>query len=438
MPSPRGLLSYLLAHDNADSEQDRMTPIQIAATRSAGPAKAGSDSPGRTSARGRVPMTPRADIVARSALLALAAAVSLTAAAAAAATVHGAGARQAGSSPAGTSLQPDEVEPFAVHVPLVMRGAHLPALPAPATAEPTPRESATPSATPYIDPLPPTPTPGPTRDPRRATYPDDADAVVLQIGRTSTDQPGEAWEELNGTPYFTLYGDGRVVASQRLLGWDQKLYETRVDDEQMQRWLVPLNYDYRIFVMKDEYRHPDLPRFDAHVYMRFGEDEAAFKRVTIGGYPRWTRDPLPDVEDAELVRAVAEWMAALETFTTALDEPYAPDEYTVLSMEVRPIGSPVPWSLPIDIAAISDRAPLRTGAGYVHGPPGHLTVDAAAGAPAREQTVVDAARDFPGYNQAAEYSARRRVFAVGVRPEVPGGSLFLPQRLHERLYRKDD
>jgi len=75
--------------------------------------------------------------------------------------------------------------------------------------------------------------------------------------------------------------------------------------------------------------------------------------------------------------------------------------------------------------------------GDPHGPPGHREVDAAVGAEARAVTVADAKRDYPGFNVAARYRVGSRYFVVGARPEVPGGTLCLPRRLHEQWYRRD-
>jgi len=309
---------------------------------------------------------------------------------------------------------------------VMLRGPGAEGFPAAVTVTATPGPSATPE-----------PTPLPTRDTRRVSYPTDPAVIVLQVGQSETEQDGPAWEELNGTPYLTVYGDGRVIAARRLHAAVEVLYEARVDDAQLQAWLVPITYDVQLFTLGERYDHPDTDHFAGHVYVRFGPDDAQFKRVSIGGLRRWLQDPLPAVPDAERVRLLAARLVALEDFTAALDAPYAPEQHTVIAHEINGTGAAPNWPLALDIAAISNSAPLRPVEGHPHGPPGHLVVDGALGAEARRVTVADAKRDFPGFNFAARYRVGGRYYVVGARPEVPGGSLFLPRRLHEQWYRRD-
>jgi len=308
----------------------------------------------------------------------------------------------------------------------------------PPTAAVTPGPSPTASATPEPSATPTaTPTPAPTIDARRVVYPTEPGTIVLQVGQSETEQDGPAWEEMNGTPYLTVYGDGRVLASPRLHAAVDVLHEVRVDDARIQSWLVPITYDVQLFTLAERYDHPDSDHFAAHVYVRYGPDEGQSKRVSIGGLRRWLDDPLPDVPDAARVRLLAERLVALGAFTTGLDAPYAPEQYTVIAHEINGTGTAPRWPLGLDVLAISNAAPLRPSDGNPHGPPGHRVVDATVGAEVRATTVADARRDFPGFNFAARYRVGSRYVVVGARPEVPGGSLFLPRRLHEQWYRRD-
>lgn len=338
---------------------------------------------------------------------------------------------------AGAGVGPDaraQEEPAArIWLPLVLRNAEgeLPAVP---TADVTPGPSPTASATPE-----PSATPTATTDPRRADYPRGPGTIVLQVGRSETEQPGEAWEEMNGTPYFTLYGDGRLIAYQLLFGTETALYGTRLSEAEIQAILVPLYYDAQIFGLRPSYEHPDFSRYAAHLYLRFGEEEDAETRVALYGYTRWLRDPLPDLEDAARVRIVADTIDALEAHTAGLSEPYAPEAWTIIAHEIYGSGQAPRWPLSLDVKAISDRAPLRPGEGHPHGPPGHDAADAATGAEVSALTTEDARRDYPGFNPAARYTVRgsSNYVVVGARAEVPGGTKFLPDRVYDRWYRRD-
>ncbi len=270
-------------------------------------------------------------------------------------------------------------------------------------------------------------------------HPTDPATIILQIGWSDTEQPGACWAEMDGTPFFTVYGDGRLIAGQRLFDWEHSLFEGRIDEDQLQEWLRTLTYDLRFFTLDERYEHPDQLSFAVHTYVRFGTGPRDYHRVSVAGLPRWLVDPLPSVDDAQRVRELALYVKSLERFaTTVLNRPYEPTEYTVLSHEIRGIlAAPPVWRHSLDIVAISDRAPLRPEAGNVHGPPGHQRIDAGLGAELQAIVAADARRYWPGLNLAAEYVARNRRFVVGVRPEVPGNSPFLPDRLRDTWYRVD-
>jgi len=331
----------------------------------------------------------------------------------------------------------DEIRSYA-RLPWAIRGPAAPYSSVPTSSVPfTPGPTRTPLPT--HTPLPPTGTATATPDPRRAAYPTGADDIVLQIGRTDAEDQGIAWEEMSGTPYLTVYGDGRVIAFRRLFSYDQTLYETRVDDAQIQRWLVPLHYDVRVFDLEARYNHPDESRFAAHMFMAFGTGEKDWKRVSIGGLNQWVEGDLPSDPAAARIRALASHILGLEPFTKILDVPYAATEFTIISHEIAGAGAPT-WPLRLNIKKISDAAPLRTGEGYIHGPPGHLVANAATAQPVRDLTVKDARERFPAHAFVATYksSGSANLFAVGARPEVPGGSRWVPERTYDKWYRKDE
>ncbi len=304
----------------------------------------------------------------------------------------------------------------------------------------TPHPSLTP--TPPREVPPPDFTPRATRDPRTAPFPKDPSTIVLQLGRSETSQGGEAWEEMNGTPYLPLYGDGRVIAGRYLFGFDQTLFETRLDEAAVQELLKPLHYGIDVFDLGSIYRHPDNSQFIGHLFLRYGSGEDDWKRMSVTGMSRWLRDtdPPDDIEDGERVQQLVRWMYGLEdSLTIALDQPFAVEQYTIIAHEVLPNGDAPAWPLALDVKAISDSAPLRTADGNVHGPPGHRFVGADEGAAVREVTVRDATTHHAGLNMAAAYSApgTRNHIVVGARPEVPGGSRFLTDRVYDRWYRDD-
>ncbi len=358
-------------------------------------------------------------------------------------TVHAAVTRQPLGSPAQVRPTPTYSDRF---LPALLRDMGLPFPPVRALPSFTPSPSHTPGPSPTRPPsrtptasITPGPSPTPTRPGGVVAHPTDPATIILQIGWSDTGQPGAAWEEMNGTPFLSLYGDGRLIAGHRLFDWEHSLFEGRVEEDQIQEWLRTLTYDLRFFTLEERYEHPDQLGFAVHVYVRFGSAPRDFRRVSLTGFPRWLVDPLPAIADAERVRELASLVKSLESFTSgSLNAVYEPAEYTVLSHETRGLLATAPtWNHPLDIVAISDRAPLRPEGGNVHGPPGHQRVDAALGTELQTIVASDARRYWPALNLAAEYAARRRRFVVGVRPEVPGGSPFLPDPLRETWYRVD-
>lgn len=313
---------------------------------------------------------------------------------------------------------------------------------------PAPSRTATPTATRTATRLPtrtptashtPGPSPTPTRRGGFVAHPTDPATIILQVGWSDSEQPGAAWEEMNGTPFFTLYGDGELIAGPRLFDWEHKLLAGRVDEEQIQAWLQHLTYEVGFFRLAERYEHPNQATFAVHVYVRFGDRPRDFGRVSLAGYPLWLQEPLPPGEQAEQAGALARFVQRLEAFAAStLRNSYEPASYTVISHEIYGLlAAPPTWSHPLDIVAISDRAPLRPIGGNVRGPPGHQIVDASLGRELQAIVTADARRYWPGLNLAAEYVARRRRFVVGIRPEVPGESPFLPDSLREVWYRRD-
>lgn len=302
-----------------------------------------------------------------------------------------------------------------------------------------PTAAVSPTTGPSATAGPPTATPTPTPDPRRVDAPTAAGEIVLQIGRTDAEDQGIAWDEMSGTPYLTVYGDGHVIAFRRLFSYDQTLYETRVDTATVQAWLVPLVHDIDVGTLPARTNHPVESRFAAHLYVRHGPAAGDWTRVSVGGLMYWLEGELPDLPDAARIRRLAAFVAGLEPFTRALDAPYAPTEYTIISHEMAGTVAPN-WPLRLNVKKISDAAPIRTGEGYIHGPPGHLVANAATAQPVRDLTVRDARERFPAHAFVATYrtAGSPNLFAVGARPEVPGGSRWLPERTYDRWYRKDD
>ncbi len=328
-------------------------------------------------------------------------------------------------------------------IPLAMSGFSapfptLPTAPAPSPTRPPPTvpPTATPTATRTITPGP---SPTPTQAGGPVEHPTDPDTIILQLGWSDTDQQGAAWEEMNGTPFFTVYGDGHAVGGTALFDWRQQLFEGSASEDEIQAWLRPLTYQAQFYTLKYRYDAPGLRTFAVHLYVRYGDGKEDYHRVSLGGFTRWLSTSVEPGSEEERVQMVAQLAKDMERFARErLRTPFEPAEYTVLAHEVNRILPAAPaWSYGLDIAAISDRAPLDPEGGNVHGPPGHERVGADVGRAVQAIVVPDAQRDFPGYNGATEYSYRGRRFVVGARQEVPGGSPFLPDSLRRVYYRAD-
>lgn len=328
-------------------------------------------------------------------------------------------------------------------IPLAMSGfaAPFPTLP---TALPATATRPLPTAPPSTTPVPtgtttPGPSPTPTLPGGPVEHPTSPDTIILQLGWSDTDQQGAAWEEMNGTPFFTVYGDGRAIGGPALFDWRQPLFEGFANEDEIQGWLRPLTYQAQFYTLKHRYDAPGLRTFAVHLYVRYGDGRDDYHRVSLGGFTRWLGADTEPGSEAERVRLLAQLVKDMERFSRErLATPFVPEEHTVLAHEVNRILPVAPaWRHSLDIAAISDRAPLDPEGGNVHGPPGHQRLAGDAGRAVREVVAPDARRDFPGYNEAAEYSFRGRRFVVGARQEVPGGSPFLPDSLRRVFYRVD-
>ncbi len=184
-----------------------------------------------------------------------------------------------------------------VFMPLLMNGRERP-LPAPPTAEPT--ATRVPTAT--LDPSVPTNTSrAPTRTPRptntplptdtpgpsptatlsggQVDHPTGSEAIVLQIGWRDefSGYFSDVWEEMNGTPWITVYGDGRVIASKGLPNREQDLLVGQMDEYTVQRWLRALAYDAQFFSLGDDVSLPGQPQgAPAHLRPRRRRLEASW------------------------------------------------------------------------------------------------------------------------------------------------------------------
>ncbi len=287
----------------------------------------------------------------------------------------------------------------------------------------------------------PTATTGPTATPflpgEPVEHPTNRSSIVMQIGWTATNQVSSVWQQMEGTPWLTLYGDGRLIAGHNLIRREQRLYEGQVTEFDIQRWLRHLAYMIGIFQMEDEYDHTLATKPEVHIFVNV---DGGYKRVTIRGYDYWLERKAPDFPGASGVKRLAEWIKNLEGEAQILaTEEYQPREYTILAQQLRP--NPILPEAPhwphsyISIEAVADAAPLA--------PPspvdrlvGHMFVDGDTGKEIWDIVVPVADQQFPLDNRSAQFESGGRHFGVGARQEVPGGSRFLPD-YYRHWYRSD-
>lgn len=340
-------------------------------------------------------------------------------------------------------------------MPILMRSQEKP-FPLALTAPPTDtRAAGEPTATqrpPTRTPRPtntdlPTNTPGPSPTPTLAggevNYPTDPGTIVIQIGWTDefAGTFSNVWEEMNGTPWLTVYGDGRIIASKGgLPNREQDLMVGQLDEHMMQLWLRGFAFESQYFsIEKDRYSHPRNSKGHLHFYVAIA---GGSKRLTLNGYRTFERYVLPDDPDMpytqiaavmKLARQMEDWIEG------SLSEPYVVDKYTVVVQEEKTVdpGFTVPkWSHNLNIRAVAEAAPTAA-SNYLDKVPGHSFQSQKTGEELRAIVLPEADTTWGSENRAALFSLGGKRYVVGVRQEVPGGSIFLPEPYRSYWYRRD-
>jgi hypothetical protein len=310
-----------------------------------------------------------------------------------------------------------------------------------ATTVPTARPTEGPTDVPADTPTPPpTATDGPTPTPTLAgtaiEYNADPKQIVLQVGVTDTDEVSAVWEEMNGTPWFTVYGDGRVIAGKVLdprANLDQELFEGRVSEYTLQVWLRALVNDIGFYGLKDDYQHSRGSKPEVHFWLQTAQYPSG-KRVSLRGYLMMER------RGTEEFGAAADRIAALVRFGRALEaaaqgggdanlgDPFQPVCYTILAQKhnVEYVQGAPRWEGKVNVGAVAMAAPTAA-SNYVDRVVGHYFADGTVGREMQSLIVPVARQWFPLYRRAAEFTVSGRPHGVGARQEVPGGSWFLPQ-----------
>lgn len=348
---------------------------------------------------------------------------------------------------------------FNLLMPLVMKGQDRP-LPAP----PVHQGTATHRPTATLDPSvptnterPPTRTPRPTNTPLptdtpgpsptatlaggEVEHPTSADTIVLQVGWM--DEYGgffsNVWEEMNGTPWITVYGDGRILASKGLPNRERDLLVGKLDAYTLQRWMRAFAYDVQYFELGPEYYYPGNPKGHLLTYIRI---DAGSKRVRLAGWRSFERRPVPEGPEmpSTKITAMLQTMRMMEAWVNDnLTEPFTETEYTVVVQEEKYVdpGFPLPrWPHSLNLRSIADAAPTAA-SNYQDRVPGHHFPSRAVGEELRAIVVPEADATWASENRAAMFTQSGRNYVVGVRPEVPGGSEFLPEKERAYWYRRD-
>jgi hypothetical protein len=292
------------------------------------------------------------------------------------------------------------------------------------------------TATPTLTPVPrPTRTPTPTTAP--IDYPRSKHTIIMQIGWTYTETVGSVWQEMEGTAWLTLYGDGRLVAGHELLDRAQDLYVTQLPEQEVWDWMNTLAYQVTFFSLASAYDHPDATKPSLHVYCKIS---AGSWRVTLRGWEKWTGPHPPNTPGAGDAMRLVQYVQEREAYVKSqLQTPYEADSYTILAQQLRPSLIPDAPAWPyasLDVTAIADAAPLAKPS-PIDRLVGHMFVDSQMGKEVRDLIVPVADGYFPFEYRAAEFKAGGRPIAVGARQEVEGGSLFLPPNIWDGWYRKD-
>jgi len=243
----------------------------------------------------------------------------------------------------GPTVEADEPGVFLPFGARHFDGRYVPALTAvpqepTATATDAPRETPTPSASPTDGP-----TPTPTMPGTAVEYSHEPGDIVLQIGTTDTDEISSVWEEMNGTPLITVYGDGRVIAAHGLKGnLDQELFEGRISEYTLQLWLRVLVHEVGFYQMKDDYQHPRGSKPEIHVWLDTMERSKG-KRTSLRGFFEFERRGAPDGEpDEARIQALVQFVRAVEAAVQGTDDgaaldPFTPECFTILA-PIHPPG----------------------------------------------------------------------------------------------------
>jgi hypothetical protein len=318
---------------------------------------------------------------------------------------------------------------------LAPTGTYEPPTLTPDPSQPTPTlRPPTRTPRPTNTPLPtdtPGPSPTPTLGGEDIPHSSDPYAIVLQLGWTDmfSGQFTDVWEQMNGTPWVTVYGDGRIIASKGLPNREQDLLVGHVDEYYLQLWLRTLAYDVSFFDLpQDSYVHPSNPKGHLRV---FAEVDAGYKRLDIAGMSSFERRPPPEGPNMPILRlqGVISFARTLERWVNDnLSEPYAAEGYTLIAQEEKyqKPSFPLPrWTHKLNIKTIADREPTPKG-NSPDKPPGHETLDKATGEEVRAIIIPEADKVWISENRAAMFAYGGRNYVVGARQEVPGGSQFLP------------
>lgn len=307
--------------------------------------------------------------------------------------------------------------------------------PSPRATEPTEMPTAT------LTPAGPLPTgtstgtasaPTPTDAGPEVRFPRNPETIILQIGRTDTTQSTQVFEEMNGTPWFTLYGDGRVITGAELFDNEQRLREDRADDADIQRWLGAVVHAADIYRLQANYHHPRASTPEVHLYVYTNDGT---KRVSLRSFRQFEQWGVPDdLPEADKVEALVAFVRALEAEVDSVSPadatPFAPDCYTILSQEMYGFEHMAnqfePWEHGLNIRTVAEAAPTAA-SNYEGKVVGHKFVDGDLGREIEALVRPQWEYWFSDENLAAAFRIGRTPYAVGARQEVPGGSMFLPR-----------
>jgi hypothetical protein len=262
------------------------------------------------------------------------------------------------------------------------------------------------SGAPASAPVPGSAAPG-TADADRIDHPTGATDIVLRVGEEGGFMMMEA--VMSRVPWFTLYGDGRLITAQvppakaqaGLNGVpQQELRETRLTEDQVQDLLRVALFDGMLGVSKAEFPVlvMDVPTtvFELHA----GGVDKTVKVAGIGMDPQ----PGPDSAVLKALARLAEQLATIQG-----EAPYvAPASVAILAeTEPAPGSTALDWPWP-DLAPAAFVAPRPDDP---FGFTSHLLTDA-------EATAVGI--ENGGWTEPATYRASNgKAYVVIVRPALP-------------------